>query len=96
MVVTYNFPIHDPGKIDIHDRENILKKSLDRVTHETSLPERNKRLILDFIRDCLLGKNYDRTNLKSGKITGGRSHLSLTSDGKHGKKVVYKLQLRRE
>jgi len=48
--------IHKDGKIDIHQRAKKLKNWLDLLPNdETILPE-NRVIILDFIRDCMLGK----------------------------------------
>jgi|GEM_PF-833519 len=51
-----NVLIHDEGKIDIHDRKAKFQQALARLENDNCLNEQNKKLILDFIRDCTLGK----------------------------------------
>ncbi|MCK4820179.1 site-specific integrase, partial [bacterium] len=48
--------IHDEGKIDIHDRKAKFQQALARLENDNCIYEQNKKLILDFIRDCTLGK----------------------------------------
>ena len=48
--------IHKEGKIDIHQRALKFQRYLDAIKVDDSMNQDNKQLILDFIRDCSLGK----------------------------------------
>jgi len=48
--------IHDEGKIDIHDRKAKFQQALASLEMDNCINEQNKKLVLDFIRDCTLGK----------------------------------------
>ncbi len=49
-------PIHEEGKIDIHHRKIYFHVSLEKLKKSDDLHPENKELILNFIRDCSLGK----------------------------------------
>ncbi len=74
--------IHDDGKIDVHDREAKYRRTLKRFEISDHPIERNKELILSFLRDCFLGKtSIGRTRRKIGsarclKYLGILQHLS--------------------
>jgi len=48
--------IHEEGKIDIHKRLFQFNKAKAKLEQNGDIIEENKILILDFIRDCMLGK----------------------------------------
>lgn len=47
--------IYAPGKIDIHNSAQLAESS-KRAIEDASISSKNKQLILDFLRDCELGK----------------------------------------
>lgn len=70
MVIIASIPIHDEGKIDIHQSSLWLRRSLNRVENDPDMIPENKKLILDFIRDCALGKTViGRSKKKIGPAT---------------------------
>ena len=70
MVIQQSINLHPEGKIDIHQRQLKLQRYLDRFTGDDSVISENKKLILDFIRDCSLGKTVKGRAKK--KIGAGR------------------------
>ena len=48
--------IHDEGKIDIHQRKLRFERYLSNLEKDNDINQENKQLILNFIRDCTLGK----------------------------------------
>jgi len=62
--------IHDEGKIDIHRKKLHLQKALDCLVNNKNINKVNKELILDFIRDCMLGKTIiGKSKKKIGSAT---------------------------
>ena len=55
--------IHEEGKIDIHHNKRKLGRTLARVQSDDNICSESKQLIVDFIKDCLIGK----TVLKKAK-----------------------------
>ena len=65
--------IHEFGEIDIHNRQNNFRKALERLKANKSIDPTNKKLILEFIRDCQLGKTIKRKSKKRiGHAAGGQ------------------------
>ncbi len=63
--------IHAPGKIDIHDSAQTAESSKKSV-EGAPITARNKELILDFLRDCELGKtvkNKAKKRIGAHRIT---------------------------
>jgi len=48
--------IHDEGKIDIHDRKAKFQRALTSLELDNCINLDNKKLTLNFLRDCTLGK----------------------------------------
>jgi integrase len=51
-----NIKIYDYGKIDIHNRKHSFETALNQLKANRTIDEQNENSILNFIRDCLLGK----------------------------------------
>ena len=62
--------VHDEGKIDIHHRKEKFQRSLEKLEIDEDINQENKKLILAFIRDCMLGKTVIGKSKK--KIGPGR------------------------
>ena len=62
--------MHPEGKIDIHYREEKYKEALAKLEHDTTLIEENRKLMIQFLRDCTLGKTVIGRSKK--KIGAGR------------------------
>jgi len=52
--------IHPEGKIDIHNSENRYQYSLNNLSKDKEIIPANKKIILEFIRDCRLGKTIKK------------------------------------
>ncbi len=50
------YSIPPEGKIEIHQRKAQFCRTLERLKIDASINSENKQLILDFVRDCTLGK----------------------------------------
>lgn len=61
-------PLLKSGKIDIHDMPSQIRAGEARLRRDSTVTERNKVLILEFLRDCELGKTVrDSQKKKIGK-----------------------------
>jgi len=58
-----NIAIHNEGKIEIHHPKRNLRRALDRIQNDKNICSENKKMIIDFINDCMIGK----TVLKKSK-----------------------------
>lgn len=56
--------IHEPGKIDIHNRKDKFIRSIEKLNSNNTMIKENKDLILNFIRDCQLGKTIKNKSKK--------------------------------
>jgi len=54
-----------PEKRDIHNRKEAFRTAQKNLENETKIIERNKELILTFIRDCRLGKTLKNRQKKT-------------------------------
>ena len=68
--------IYEQGKIDIHNRKAQYEARLEKLKKNTSIISENKVLILEFVRDCELGKTVKGKAKK--KIGPARCHKYLT------------------
>jgi hypothetical protein len=64
MAKPYNVPIYEEGEIDIHNRKYQFQRALDNLRENKIINQENKKLILNFIRDCQLGKTIKRKSKK--------------------------------
>lgn len=56
MGQSHKFIIHDEGKIDIHQRQLNFERAQAKLEKAFGMNQDNRKLILNFIRDCTLGK----------------------------------------
>jgi len=56
--------ITSTGKIDIHGFSSQLRSQERKLIYSTKISERNKKMILDYLRDCELGKTVLRGQKK--------------------------------
>ena len=70
------------GKLDIHHFGDRLRNGETHLLRDDSITDNNKRLILDFLRDCELGKTVlksQKKQISKGRIVKYLGHLKPLS-----------------
>ncbi len=68
--------LHPEGKIDVHQRQQRYNAAFLKFTHKNTVIAENKKLILEFLRDCALGKTVIGRSKK--RIGPARCHKYLS------------------
>ena len=70
------YEIYSEGKIDIHNRKSVFNTAISSLKSNQEIHPENKELILQFIRDCTLGKTVIGKSKKKISTVTCLKHLS--------------------